>query len=54
MVKTDWKRISENEIELMLTVPAELKCDVVAPSGYTVNGETKLKAENGIYLFKKN
>ena len=54
MITTGWKRINENKIELTVTVPDGLKCDIVAPNGYKVNGEQRLIAKSGLYIAERN
>ena len=49
-VEVAWESVGEN-IELTLTYPQSASGFVVAPRGYTVNGEAKVKAESGKFIF---
>ena len=51
LVDVAWKRAGD-AVELTLTYPTEANGFVVAPRGYTVNGEAKVKATSGTFVFK--
>ncbi len=51
-VEVSWKKVGEC-VELNLTYPAEANGFVVAPRGYTVNGEEKVIAKSGRFAFFK-
>ena len=50
-VDVAWKRAGD-VVELTLTYPTDAEGFVVAPRGYTVNGEAKVKATSGTFVFK--
>ena len=51
-VSVRWERC-EDTVSLTLTYPEALKGNVIAPTGYTVNGCTSVPAISGTYIFKK-
>ena len=51
-VEVRWEREGES-IKMNLTYPTDASGFVIAPQGYTVNGEEKVKAANGIFVFTK-
>jgi alpha-L-rhamnosidase len=51
-VDVAWERVGES-IELILTYPEGASGFVVAPRGYAVNGEEKVKATSGKFIFLK-
>ena len=51
LVEVAWQRAGER-VELALTYPTAASGFVVAPRGYTVNGEVKVKAESGTFVFE--
>ena len=51
-VEVNWERVGES-IRLHLTYPAGAQGFVIAPLGYTVNKEAKVKAESGTFEFTK-
>jgi alpha-L-rhamnosidase len=51
-VEVKWQRTADC-IELTLEYPEGAVGNVIAPIGYTVNGEEKVAAASGIYTFKK-
>ena len=51
-VEVKWQREGES-IKLYLTYPAGADGLVIAPRGYTVNGEEKAKAASGVFVFSK-
>ena len=52
MIKTHWQK-KDGRVELSLEIPSEIKGKVVAPSGYSVNGEKIVDAASGKYIFEK-
>ena len=52
MVKVAWKKNSDS-VTLSLTYPDGATGYVIAPDGYTVNGEEKVTALTGEYTFIK-
>ena len=52
MVLVRWDKC-EDGISLSLTIPDALKGNVIAPTGYTVNGCERVPAVSGTYTFKK-
>ena len=52
-IDTYWRRISEDEILLELSLPREMSGDVVAPKGYRVESSIRVTAATGKYIFKK-
>ena len=51
-VEVAWEREAEN-IVMYLTYPADAHGLVIAPDGYTVNGEKSTKAQSGKFVFEK-
>ena len=51
LVDVKWERVGE-KVELTLTYPTKSNGFVCAPCGYTVNGEEKVKAQSGTFVFE--
>lgn len=52
-VATRWDVTNDGNITLRLEYPEGARGDVIAPEGYTVNGNDRVKAVSGEYVFKK-
>ena len=51
LVDVKWERVGE-KVELTLTYPTKSNGFVCAPCGYTVNGEAKVRAASGTFVFE--